>query len=175
MAVSRYPEGQDSWVYEDGFKVPKQAWRENNTYNSLLGKWVLVRNAQMLWDRLYVVRLEFIECEVPEACVPEEDEVTRCKRCPSIGASNILMGPDGYCPVCGYNVHDQHVSHQEMTVTEAEIDHMLRNPAELHHLLTTGGKALNDTIISYPGQKHKSRVKQAERSATRDYLRRHKN
>lgn len=172
MAVSRYPEGQDSWVYEEGFKVPKQAWRENNKYNSLLGKWVLVRNAKMLWDRLYVVRLEFIECEVPEECVPECSEVSRCKRCPSTGEANILIGPDGYCPVCGYDASDRHITQKEMSASEVEIDHMLRNPAELHHIMTTGGRALTGRIISYPGQINRSKLKQAEKSALREYLRR---
>ena len=183
-AITPYPEGRNSWVFEHGHLESRPAWKQNEEYIKLLGEWVVCRNAKMIWGQLYEVRLEFIETIVPEEARPEDDAVGRCKRCRSTGEANILLGPDGFCPVCGFNKYDVHITTVATfvqtpdgaipivvdEVSESEIDQYVRKPAEIEHFLRTGGKAVTGRVYSFPGQKHHGTVDQAVTEELSDFM-----
>lgn len=164
-SVNPYPEGKDSMVYEKGKLVPKPAWRDNDLYTGLLGQYVLVRNPVRVFGELFTVRLEFIESTAFEDMEPQASDVKRCFQCRSKGEANILLGPDGYCPVCGYNEYHEHIDEidlREMFGGDEDLkDHIIRIPLELQHMLNNGG-AMKGNIISYAGQKNRSAVKKAD-------------
>lgn len=161
-SVNPYPEGRNSLIFEQGKLVSRPAWRMNEWYTSLLEKHVVCRNATMVWGWLYSVRLEFIESLACEEAEASADEVGRCMRCRSKGEANILLGQDGYCPVCGFNAYDEHIDERDLRAIyendPALFDNMIRIPAEIQHVLGGGG-ALNGKIISYAGQKNRSALK----------------
>ena len=92
---------------------------------------------------------------VGEEVEPQEAMVGRCLQCKSKGEANILLGGDGFCPVCGLNMFGEHVDARDlagMFANDREMhDNMVRIPAELQHMHNHGG-ALKGKIFSYPGQ-----------------------
>lgn len=164
-SVNPYPEGRNSLIFESGELVSRPAWRMNDWYTSLLEKYVICRNATHAWGSLYTVRLEFIESEACAEVEPKEDEVERCLRCRSQGEANILLGQDGFCPVCGMNKYGEHIDELDLRSIFANddnlYDNMIRVPAELQHLLNGGG-AIKGNPTSYAGQKSKKSIKKAQ-------------
>ena len=154
--ITPYPDNQLSWVYEKGVLEAREAWRNNDEYISMLGKFVVCRQAVLVYGTLYTVRLEHMECIVPEGVRSPESDQERCRRCKAQGGElGVFLGMDGYCPVCGMNAFDEHITEEVIDVTETEIDGMVREPMEREHFLRTGGKAVNSTVYSYRGQKHR--------------------
>lgn len=153
LSLTQYMEGEESLVFVKGILRARKAYLKNAMFADLLGKFVVCRNARLIYGELYDVRLEFIGSVVPEDALPGEDDLGRCKRCPSTGEANILLGPDGYCPNCGFNKYDEHKSEEAITVDEWEVDEYVRNPAEVRHFMRTGGKRINSRMMSFPGQK----------------------
>lgn len=172
-AVTPYPENQLSWVYERGLEVAREAWRHNQQYISMLGKHAVCRSAVLLYGMLYSVRLEHLECVVPEEAKASEDELGRCRKCKAPhGELGVLLGPDGYCPNCGLNTFDEHFDDQLLkAVTEWEIDQLVRKPMEMAHFMDTGGKALKGNAISYPGQKNRGTVTPADDKDLNEFMR----
>lgn len=187
-SVTLYPVGKNSWVFKSGEIHSVPAYKDNDQYSSLINQWVVCRNATLLWGMLYEVRLEHIMSMVPEEATPQEDDVGRCKRCRSQGEANILLGQDGFCPVCGYNEMDKHISEDciiaqspwgEMQLNvdrlgERDIDDLVRKPAELDHFMKTGGKAISNSIISFPGQKNRGGLNVAGDDELNDVMKRRK-
>jgi len=120
------------------------------------------------------VRLEFIEATACEECEPSDSGVPRCKRCRSKGEANILLGPDGYCPVCGMNSYGEHIDARDLRAmfhNDPELyDHMILAPAERNHVRNHGG-ASKDVIISYAGQRHRHRMSQAQFRTAQEAIR----
>ena len=157
-SVNPYPEGEDSLIYEKGKLVARPAWVRNADYTSLTGQYVLVRNAVRVIGELFSVRLEFIESTASEDVEPKQSDVKRCFQCRSKGEGNIILGSDGYCPICGYNEYHEHRDEQnlrEMFANDRDLeDHIIHIPAEVQHALNGGG-ALKGNVISFPGQKNR--------------------
>ena len=154
VSVGEFPEGRNSMVFVDGILRPRPMYLYNDIFKDLLEKYVLCKNATLIFGELYDVRLEFVQSVVPADAMPSEDELGRCRTCKSSGEGNILLGPDGFCPNCGFNVQGIHESEDAINVTEGDIDAIVRNPAEVDHMMRTGGKAVKGTVFSYGGQKH---------------------
>ena len=152
-AITPYPKDQLSLVYERGELVARHAYRHNEEYIRMLDKLVICRQAVRMFGMLYSVRLEHLECIVPEGAKVDESELGRCTNCKAPGGElGVLLGPDGYCPVCGYNRYDEHISEEVVDISEYELNEFVRKPAEQAYLKLTGGKALKGNAISYPGQ-----------------------
>jgi len=142
-----------SWVYERDNLMARHAYMHNAEYIALLGKLVVCRQAVLIYGMLYSVRLEHIECVVPEGARVDEDELGRCRRCKAPGGElGVLVGPDGYCPICGRNRYGEHITQEVVDISEYELDQFVRRPAEQAYLQMSGGKALKGNAISYPGQ-----------------------
>lgn len=157
-------EGVKSWIFVQGKLEAHEAWRRNQEYIDMLGKYVICKHAKLLAGEVFVCRFEYIESIVPENAVPPADTLGRCTRCKSKGGGNILLGPDGYCPICGFNLQGKHQTEEAIDITEEMIDHMVRIPMEIDHMMKTGGKAVKGTVISYPGQEKRGSVKVADSS-----------
>lgn len=172
-AITPYPEGQLSWVYECCEEVAREAWRHNAFYMNMLGKFVVCRSVVHLFGILYSVRLEHIESVVPQEASADDDELGRCRTCrPPQGELGVLLGPDGYCPQCGFNVYGEHIDEQILRpVEEWELDHFVRQPAEVAHVMETGGKAIHGRVISYPGQRHRGTVTPADDRDLNEFMR----
>ncbi|MHC4616323.1 MAG: hypothetical protein ACYTEQ_01080 [Planctomycetota bacterium] len=151
-SITPYPEGVASLVYEHGELVPRPAWRDNERYIALLDKYVICRKAKWLTGNLHRCRLEFIDSVVPERCRPKASELGRCVRCQTKGEANMLLGADGYCPVCGMNAAGAHKEDDLMDVDDAVVD-QIRKAVELDHFQRNGGLRLFDKTVSVPGQK----------------------
>jgi len=154
-SVTLYPEGELSWVYEAGVEKAVEAWKLNDAYRDLLEKYVVCYNATLIYGQLYDVRLEHIVSIVPQEALPTPDELGRCLRCKSSGAGNVLLGPDGYCPMCGMDLHGNHKALEQFTADEGDIDAFVRLPAEMEHMQRTGGKRISRRVTSFPGAKGK--------------------
>lgn len=164
VAVTVYPVDELSWVYDRGVPKAKKAWLNNEMYANLHMKYVACHNATYLYGQLYDVRLEHIDGIVPEEAIPSPSELGRCLTCKSPGAGNVLLGPDGYCPSCGFNLYREHKSLEQFKASESDLDWLVRQPAELNHLRRTGGKRKSTRMISFPGAKGK----EFEQDAARD-------
>jgi len=172
ISVTLYPVNKLSIVFKHGKTHSVPAFKDNDQYADLLGEYVVCRNATLVHSMIYEVRLEHIMSIVPEDAIPESEDVPRCKRCRSKGEANIILGGDGYCPVCGFDEADRHISQDCIMVpseygdmqianphlSESDIDAFVRNPAEADHIRRTGGKSIEGKIISYPGQVNRSRL-----------------
>jgi len=156
LSVTMFKPGVNSLVFVNGKLKARPQYIHNDCYRGMLEKFVLCRHATLIFGELYDCRLEHIQSIVPEEAIPTEDELGRCRSCKSDGEGNILLDHAGFCPNCGFNRHGLHQAMVEMDITEADIDHLVRNPAEVDHFMNTGGKAVDGTIISYPGQKNRS-------------------
>lgn len=167
-SVNPYPEYQNNLVFERGKLVARPAWKMNKTYTDLLGKFVICQNASLLWGELYSVRLEFIESIAPEDIEATEAAVQRCYQCKSKGEANILLGADGYCPICGMNKYKEHIDavdlRQMLGEDETLRDNILRIPLEIQHVLNDGG-ALKGKVFSFPNQKHHGSPRKANLDA----------
>jgi len=170
-SVTLYPEGKDSWQFDGGVRKLVPAWKKNKQYKRLLEKHVVCRNARLMWGMLFEVRLENIEAIVPDSFKVKFDPLGRCNRCLAPGGSaGILLGPDGFCPQCGFNNQDVHINElcvdidlpdgtplrvrdASRDVSEEDIDFLVRQPAEMDHIMRTHGKRLGSKTISMPGQK----------------------
>jgi hypothetical protein len=154
-SITLYREDVNSPVFVNGVLKMRPMYIFNDFYADLYKKFVICRNATLIFGQIYDVRLEHIQGVIPEEAQPSEDELGRCRQCKSSGEANILLGPDGFCPQCGFNKHGIHESADELEVSESDIDFLVRNPAEVDHFMSTGGKALKNTIYSFGGQKHR--------------------
>lgn len=167
-SINPYPKGRNSLIFEQGKLVSRPAYLMNKYYTTLLGKLVLCKNAKLAFGTLYKVRLEDIESTACEGIeMSDENEVARCFQCHSAGEANILLGPDGYCPVCGLNKYHEHIDSKDikamMSNNDKLRDHILRIPTEVEHVLKGGG-ALKGNVISYPGQRNRSGLVKAKLS-----------
>lgn len=166
-SITLYPENQKSWIYDRGEKKAVHAWRENACYQDMFERYVVCEHARMMWGQLYSVRLEHIVCAVPKAAKASPDELGRCTQCTTARTSKgvtrgILLGPDGYCPVCGFNILGKHKLEEVIDVTEEDINEFVRMPMEMDHIMRTGGKRLTNTAYSFPGQKGKEPTFESE-------------
>lgn len=155
ISVTMFPEGEDSSVFVNGVLTPRPMYVYNDYYRQMLEKFVLCRFPTLVFGLIYMVRLEHIQAIVPEEVMPSEEELGRCKHCRTSGEGNILLGQDGFCPNCGFNKYDVHQSMAELDISEEDIDHLVRNPAEVDHVMRTGCKAVTGKIYSFGGQKHR--------------------
>jgi len=155
VSIMGYPEDRNSMVFVKGKLKPRPMYLYNKTFWGLLGRYVLCKNATLMYGELYDVRLENIQSVVPAEAMPSENELGRCRTCKSSGEGNILLGPDGFCPNCGFNQYGQHINEDAIDVSEDDIDHCVRIPGEIDHIMRTGGKAVTGRVISYPGQRNR--------------------
>jgi len=174
VSITMFPEHQDSLVYVKGVLVPRPMWLYNDHYASLFEQYVLCKNARLIYDQLYDVRLEFVQSVVPEDAMPSEDELGRCRQCKSDGEANILLGPDGFCPNCGFNNQGIHESEDAIQVEEADIDFISRIPNEIEHCMRTGGKAVSGRVISYPGQRNRGGNVMANNHELNEFMKNYK-
>jgi len=118
--VTVYPENKAVWVWDKGKRVKRVMSGHNREMIDMVGKWVACSNGRMVQGNLFEVRFEDVWAIVPELSDVSVDEVPRCQRCKSTGEGNILLGGDGFCPVCGYNEQGLHISKKVITVTDDE-------------------------------------------------------
>jgi hypothetical protein len=155
ISITMYPEGVNSLAFVKGVLKPMPMYVFNDYSRKMLEKFVLCRFPTHLFGLIYMVRLEHIQAIVPDEMMPSEEELGRCKYCKTEGEGNVLLGHDGFCPNCGFNKHDVHQSMAELDITEDDIDHLVRNPAEVDHFMRTGGKAVTGKVYSFAGQKNR--------------------
>jgi len=109
-------------VWEEGKLVAREAYRWNDLYEGIIGKQVVIETGRIIQGCLYDVRLEHIHAIDPD-CEAEfvmDHEIPRCPRCKSKGELNILLGSDGYCPVCQMNTAGDLAKDAEVGISDQE-------------------------------------------------------
>lgn len=160
IAYNLYTANQLSWVVEHGEHVARHAYTSNEQYRALLDKHVVCNESTWLAGRLYTVRLEQIECVVPEGAKADADS-SRCRRCTTKNGAGLFLDHDGYCIQCGYNRNGEHKSNLDYDALAAQcVDTLVRQPMEEAHRRASD-KAIYGRAISYPGQQRRDTIEAA--------------